>query len=267
MPNAQTSLWGAGDAYELYMGRWSRKVAPLFTAWIGASSGAVWLDVGCGTGVLTSVVLGTCEPSHVTGVDTAATLLQVAETNVRDRRAIFEQGDAQAISKNSNTFDVVVSGLVLNFVPDKDAAVREMVRVAKPGGTVALYVWDYAGHMQIMRHFFDAATLLDPMAQEFDDGVKARVCRPAPLSGLFASAGLADVEVRAIDIPTAFASFEEYWTPFLGGTGSAPKYCMSLDDTSREKLREAIRRRLPTGPDGEILLASRAWAVKGRVMG
>src|SRR5690606_2928673 len=122
---------------------------------------------------------------------------------------------------------------------------------------VALYVWDYAGHMQVMRYFFDAATALDPKASDFDDGVKAPVCRPQPLADLFSHSGLEDVEVRAIDIPVAFETFDDYWTPFLGGTGSAPKYCMSLDAREREQLRDAIRVRLPTGPDGEILLAAR----------
>jgi trans-aconitate methyltransferase len=247
------------------MGRWSREIAQLFTAWVDASPGASWIDIGCGTGVLAAAVLDKCEPSRVVGVDTAAAFLQKAEVEVRDPRIHFEQGDAQAIPESDDTFDVVVSGLVLNFVRDKDAAVREMVRVARPGSTVALYVWDYAGHMQLMRYFFDVATTLDPRASEFDDGVKAAVCRPRPLVELFARAGLTDVEVRAIDIPMAFESFDDYWTPFLGGTGSAPMYCMSLDAEKREQLRRAVQRRLPTGPDGEILLAARAWAAKGRV--
>ena len=132
---------------------------------------------------------------------------------------------------------------------------------------VALYVWDYAGHMQVMRNFFDGAAMLDPRASDFDDGLKAPICRPGPLTDLFTRSGLAEVEVRAIDIPTAFENFDDYWTPFLGGTGSAPKYCMSLDDPASERLRELIRSRLPTGPDGEILLAARAWAVKGLVVG
>ncbi len=267
MPMSQPNLWGGGDAYERYMGRWSRKVAPLFAAWVGASPGAAWIDIGCGTGVLTSAVLGACEPSRVIGIDSAAAFLKTAEARIADSRVSFKQGDAQAIPEGDEAFDVVVSGLVLNFVPDKDAAVREMVRVARPGGTVALYVWDYAGQMQVMRTFFDVATALDPGASEFDDGVRAPVCRPGPLAELFARAGLAEVEVRAIDIPTAFESFDDYWTPFLGGTGSAPKYCISLDEVAREQLREGVRRRLPTGPDGEILLAARAWAAKGRVAG
>lgn len=265
MPTTHRNLWGAGEAYEQYMGRWSRKIAPLFTGWVGAPPGADWIDIGCGTGVLTSSVLSNCAPSSVTGIDSASIFLQVAEAQVCDARVSFKQGDAQAIPEENSSFDVVVSGLVLNFVPDKHAAIGEMVRVAKPGGTVALYVWDYAGHMQIMRCFFDAAVALDPRAIEFDDGVKAPVCRPGPLAELLTGAGLIEVEVQAIDIPTAFKSFDEYWTPFLGGTGSAPKYCMSLDANAREQLREAVRRGLPTGPDGEILLAARAWAAKGCV--
>lgn len=267
MPSSQPNLWGAGDAYERYMGRWSRKVAPLFMEWIAQPPGASWIDIGCGTGILTSALLDRCEPSRVVGIDSAEGFLQTARDRVADPRASFRPGDAQALPENDAAFDAAVSGLVLNFVPDKGAAVREMARVVRPGGTVALYVWDYAGHMQVMRFFFDAARALDPKAVEFDDGVKAPVCRPGPLAQLLEGAGLEDVEVRAIDIPTAFESFDDYWTPFLGGTGSAPKYCMSLDEEARERLRETIRQRLPTGPDGEILLAARAWAAKGRVPG
>lgn len=267
MPTGQPDLWGASDAYERYMGRWSRKVAPLFLAWVGAPPAARWIDIGCGTGVLTSAILAACEPKRVLGVDSAAPFLEAAKERIRDPRVAFVKGDALAIPEGDGAFGMAVSGLVLNFVPDKDAAIREMIRVVRPGGTVALYVWDYAGHMQAMRCFFDVATALDPAARDFDDGVKAPICRPGPLRDLFLGAGLTGVEVRAIDIPTAFESFEDYWAPFLGGTGSAPKYCMSLDEAAREHLREAVRRRLPTGPDGEILLAARAWAVKGRVAG
>jgi trans-aconitate methyltransferase len=261
----QAGLWGAGEAYERYMGRWSRQVAPLFVAWLGPTPESRWADIGCGTGILTEAVLATGEPSQILGVDSARGFLDVAQSQVCDPRVSFQEGDAQALPAEEDGFDFAVSGLVLNFVPDKQAMIREMARVVRPGGTVALYVWDYAGHMQIMRHFFDVATALDPAAREFDDGVKARICRPDPLTRLFEEAGLADVEIQAIDITTAFASFEDYWAPFLGGTGSAPKYCMSLSGPARDELRERLRARLPTGPDGEILLAARAWAVKGRV--
>jgi hypothetical protein len=119
--------------------------------------------------------------------------------------------------------------------------------------------------MQVMRTFFDVATSLDAKAADYDDGVKAPICRPGPLRELFERSGLQDVAVRGIDIPAAFDSFDDYWSPFLGGTGSAPKYCASLSNEARERLRNELQRRLPIGPDGEILLAIRAWAAKGRV--
>jgi trans-aconitate methyltransferase len=258
-------LWGASDAYERYMGRWSRKVAAQFLDWLAVPQSARWIDIGCGTAVLAAAIVESHQPSSVVGIDTSATFLETARRELPDPRASFKQGDAQSLPLQDACADVVVSGLVLNFVPDKEAAIAEMVRVSSPGGIVALYVWDYAGHMQIMRRFFDAATALDQSAREFDDGVKAPVCRPTPLRSLFERAGLTDIAVKAIDIPAAFDSFEDYWTPFLGGTGSAPKYCASLSESARERLRIKVQNCLPIGPDGEILLAARAWGIKGKV--
>ncbi|RPI43211.1 MAG: methyltransferase domain-containing protein, partial [Betaproteobacteria bacterium] len=171
----------------------------------------------------------------------------------------------EALPYECAEFTAAVSGLVLNFVPDKRRAVAEMVRVVRPGGTVGLYVWDYAGQMQIMRYFFDAAAELDTRAKEYDDGINASICRPGPLFELFQTVGLSDIEVEALDIPTAFESFDDYWSPFLAGTGSAPTYCASLSADAQGRLRDRLRDRLPTGPDGEILLAARAWAVRGTV--
>lgn len=268
----EPGLWGAGDAYERYMGRWSRQVAPRFVDWLGDGSGGnlsdkTCVDIGCGTGILTAALLEEATVARIVGIDSAPGFLNLARERVSDPRATFRQGDAQALPEADDAFDLAVSGLVLNFLPDKAAALAEMARVVRPGGMVGLYVWDYAGHMQIMRHFFDAAAALDPRARDFDDGVKAPFCRPEPLRALFLGAGLGAVEVRAIDITTAFADFDDYWAPFLGGTGSGPKFCQSLSDPVREELRESLRRRLPTGPDGEILLAARAFAVKGQVPG
>ena len=239
-------------------------MAPLFVTWVGASPGAQWIDIGCGTGILTAAVLENNTPSLVVGIDNSDTFLRTARAKVCNPRACLKLGDAQSIPEEDSTFDVAVSGLVLNFLTDREASVREMVRVTRPGGIVALYVWDYAAHMQIMRFFLDVAISLDPRAGDLDDNVKL-LCRPAPLAALFQRAGLGDVELREIDIPTAFDSFDDYWKPFLGGTGLAPRYCLSLTDGAREQLRQALVQRLPTGPDGEILLAARAWAVKGRV--
>lgn len=263
MTQAPGSLWGGAEAYERYMGRWSRRVAPLFLEWLAVPPGGSWIDVGCGTGALSAAVLERCQPERVVGVDPSVAFTEVARGQLQDARFRVHTADAAALPGSDGAFAACVSGLALNFMPDKAKAVAEMVRVVEPGGLVGLYVWDYAGHMQIMRRFFDAAYELDPASRRFDDGFNAPICRPGPLAALFEAAGLARVDVTPIDIPVAFADFEAYWTPFLGGTGSAPKYCASLSASARERLRDTLRSRLPTGPDGEILLAVRAWAVKG----
>ncbi len=264
MTEAKRDLWSSGDAYERYMGRWSRRVAPVFLDWVNVPSGNSWIDIGCGTGALSAAIAGRHAPGRLVGVDPSPAFIESARSQVAGLSEL-RQGDAQALPYPDREFDVAVSGLVLNFVVDKTKAVAEMARVVRIGGTVALYVWDYAGHMQIVRHFFDAATELDPRARDFDDGFNAPVCRPVPLRQLFESARFDDVEVRALDIPAAFESFDDYWQPFLGGTGSAPKYCASLSPDARERLRASLEARLPKGPDGEILLAVRAWGVKGKV--
>lgn len=264
MTNAPSrELWGAAEAYEGYMGRWSRKVAPLFVGWLGAAPRGRWVDLGCGTGALAAEVCRACQPESLLGLDTSGDFLRATERQVPG--ATFRVGNAADTGLPSGTFDHAVSGLVLNFTPDPARALREMARIVRPGGEVALYVWDYAGHMQIMRAFFDAARPIDPGSVAFDDGVNAPICRPGPLREAFGAAGLADVEVTALDTTAAFDSFEAYWLPFLGGTGSAPKYCAGLDARVREQLREAVRAALPTGPDGELLLAVRAWAARGTV--
>jgi SAM-dependent methyltransferase len=247
------------------MGRWSGRIAPLFLDWLSVPHAGRWIDVGCGTGVLSSTILARCNATAVVGIDPSEVFVDAARSTIRDSRFRCQKGSAEALPVEDGEFSVAVSGLVLNFVEDKNKTILEMKRVVRPGGSVALYVWDYAGHMQIVRYFFDAATELDANAREFDDGVRAPICRAGPLSNLFKEAGLADIEVQCLDIPAAFENFEDYWVPFLGGVGSAPKYCTSLGPDAQARLRETLRNRLPTGPDGEILLAVRAWAVKAKV--
>ncbi|HUS13718.1 MAG TPA: SAM-dependent methyltransferase, partial [Chloroflexia bacterium] len=143
-------------------------------------------------------------------------------------------------------------------------AVADWARVARPGATVAAYVWDYAGEMQMMRYFWDVAGALDPAAAAIEEGLRFPLCQPDPLADLFHQAPLADVTVRPIDIPTHFRDFDDYWTPFLGGQGPAPSYTMALPEDRRATLRERLRATLPTEPDGSIALIARAWAVRGR---
>ncbi len=255
--------WGLGEAYEPYVGRWSRLVAREFLTWLALPPGRRWLDIGCGTGALSQTVLDQAAPAEVVGVDQSAGYVAYTRGQTADPRARFEVADAQALPFDDATFDAVVSGLVLNFIPRPGQAVAEMARVTRPGGVVAVYVWDYAGEMQLMRHFWDAAVALDPASRDLDEGVRFPLCAPEPLGALLAEAGLRDVETRAIDVPTVFRDFDDYWSPFLGGQGPAPGYAMSLSEERRAALREGIRTRLPHSPDGSIHLIGRAWAVRG----
>jgi SAM-dependent methyltransferase len=181
---------------------------------------------------------------------------------VTDPRVSFQIGDAQSLPVGDGAFDGVVSGLVLNFVPNQPAAVGEMRRAARSGGTVAAYVWDYAGEMQLMRRFWDAAAALDPGARRLDEGIRFPICRPEPLQKLFEASGLREVMVRAIDVPTVFRDFDDYWAPFLGGQAPAPGYCMSLSEADRARLRDKIKSTLPIRSDGSIAMTARAWAVR-----
>jgi SAM-dependent methyltransferase len=250
-------LWASADAYERYVGRWSRLVADDLLARLPVEPGSRWLDVGCGTGVLAATIRRRDPAARVTGIDPSEAFLGHAREAVDGE---FLVADARALPFPDSSFDAAVSGLVLNFVPEPARAVAEMARVVPPGGTVAAYVWDYAEGMQLIRHFFDAATEVDPAAATHDEGLRFTLCRPEPLRELFVSAGLTDVEVVAIDAPTVFEDFDDLWEPFLGGEGPAGAYAASLDDAGRSALQERLRQRLPIAADGSIALTARAWA-------
>jgi SAM-dependent methyltransferase len=256
--------WASGDLYEPYIGRWSRLVAREFLGWLDAPAGLDWLDVGCGTGALSEAVAKRCAPGRLVGIDSSAGFLAHARERLGDTGAELRQADAQDLPFAAAEFDRVVSGLVLNFIPDQRRAAAEMARVLRPGGEVAVYVWDYSGRMDLIHKFWDAAVVLDPRASEFDEGPRFTICRPEPLRELFEGAGLGSVETRGIDIPTVFRDFDDYWSPFLGGQGPAPGYCMSLSEDARAALRERLRASLPAQADGSIHLIARAWAVRGR---
>ncbi len=259
-----SDTWERGSLYERYVGRWSRRVAPPFLSWLGIPAGRKWLDVGCGTGALCAAIVDSCSPSSVAGVEPSEGFLKTAKENLADR-AVLHQGSATAIPLGDGAVDVVVSGLVLNFVPDQRAALAEMARVTGKGGTVAAYVWDYAGKMELMRYFWNAAVELDPDAAKLDEGLRFPLCRPEALEKLFAGAGLKGIEVKPIDIRTPFTNFDDYWQPFLGGQGPAPAYAMSLDETARARLRDRIRERVPLEANGSISLTARAWATRATV--
>jgi SAM-dependent methyltransferase len=263
-PKRVSDTWERGNPYEQYVGRWSRRVAPLFLSWLSIPARRRWLDVGCGTGALSAAILDQCSPSSVVGVEPSAGFLDKAKEQFAGR-VLFHCGSATAIPLEAGCVDVTVSGLVLNFVPDQRAALAEMARVTVQGGTIGAYVWDYAGKMEMMRAFWDAAVGLNPDAANMDEGARFPLCRPEALTDLFTRAGLRGVEVRAIDIPTHFATFDDYWRPFLGGQGPAPAYAMALDETARANLRDRISERMPLQVDGSISLTARAWAVRATV--
>ncbi len=259
-----SDTWQRGSPYEQYVGRWSRQLAPPFLLWLSVPAGRRWLDVGCGTGALCAGIVDRCSPSSVVGVEPSEGFLKTAKENLAEQVAL-RQGTATAIPLGDASVDVVVSGLVLNFIPDQRAALLEMARVTRKEGTIAAYVWDYAGKMELMRFFWDAAVELDPEAANLDEGVRFPMCRPEALEKLFASAELEEVEVKPIDIPTPFANFDDYWQPFLGGQGPAPAYAMSLDEMARVRLKDRIRERMPAAANGSISLTARAWAVRASV--
>lgn len=265
MSRPAADSWNSSHAYEAYVGRWSRRVAIEFLGWLTPSPGLAWADVGCGPGALASTILMRWEPSSIVGIDSSESFVAQARQATGDPRARFETGDATRLPWDSAGRDVTVSGLVLNFVRDHEAMVREMARVTKPGGSVAAYVWDYAGGMQMTRHFWDAAIAVSPDDAKLDQAERFPICQPGPLQALFERVGLADVTVRAIDVPTVFRNFEDYWNPFLGRTGAAPSYLASVGDDVRERIRLRLRSRLASTEDGPIELTARAWAVRGIV--
>lgn len=250
-------------AYELYVGRWSRKIAQIFINWLAVPIGSTWLDVGAGTGILSDVILQQTSPSKVVGVDTAAAFIQLAQERVKDSRAQFHVGDATQLQLSDANFDVAVAGLVLNFIASPQSAVSNMARLIKPGGLVAAYVWDYADKMEMMRHFWGAAIRVDPSAAELDAGKLFTICRPGPLTELFEGAELKHVEVLPIDIQTVFSDFDDFWLPFLEAQGSVSKYLRALNPETLAAIRDQLQHQLPIEADGSIQLMARAWAVKG----
>jgi SAM-dependent methyltransferase len=257
-------IWAEGDSYERFMGRWSRLVAREFVGWLDVPPDSAWIDVGCGTGALTSAIADSARPDRLAGVDPSPGFVAAARERLGER-ADLRVGDAHSLPFPSAGFDAAVSGLALNFMPDPHDAVGEMRRVTRKGGVVGAYVWDYADGMQMIRRFWDVAVDLDPSIGLLDEANRFPLCHPDRLTELFKGAGLDEVESGALEVPTVFDGFEEYWTPFLGGQGPAPTYVSSLSDDHRRRLETRLRSELPLSSDGKLNLGARAWTVRGVV--
>lgn len=256
--------WNAGDSYDAYMGRWSRQIAAKFLDWLDMEEKLDWLEVGCGTGALSESILSKCEPDSLLGVEQSEGFVTTARKNITDDRVEFQVGDAQDLALPDQSRDSVVSALVLNFIPDKEKALREMIRVARRGGTVAFYVWDYpGGGVEFMRAFWQAAISINPEAADLAENKRFPYCTREGLEGLTSAAGLVEIKSTPLEAPTIFKSFDDFWNPFTLGAGPAPGYCMNLEPEARDQLRSTLLNRLPIQDDGSIPMKIRAWGIKG----
>jgi len=254
--------WNSGDPYEYFMGRWSKLTAPLFLKWLNVPYHLSWLDIGCGTGALSEAVYNNCKPANLSCIDPSIKFLEKTKERLPDE-VDFAVGTASNIPKANDKFDIVVSGLALNFFPDLPSAFSEMKRVLKSNGTIAAYVWDYSGRMDFLRHFWDAALEVDANSRKLDEGARFPICNIDNLKNVFQEVGLSGIKTSQLDIDTIFKDFEDYWNPFLGGQGPAPSYLASLSEELQNNLKNILRRKLSINSDGSIQLLARAIAVRG----
>ncbi len=251
--------WAAGDAYENYMGQWSRRIARDFLNWLAPSPNAAWLDVGCGTGALTESILELSQPKSVLGVDPSETFIEFAKENSTDHRASFTVGGADRLPVETGSLDIVTSGLAVNFFPDVVAGLVEMKRVLKPGGCLCFYVWDYpGGGMGFIDAFWKAAISIDVQATPLDEATRFPQCTPGGLTELCASVGL-KCEVAPMEREAHFSDFDVFWEPFTRGAGPAPGYLSGLDEEKRGLLKSKLRSIVGKK---NITLVTRAWATK-----
>jgi ubiquinone/menaquinone biosynthesis C-methylase UbiE len=257
-----SDTWDSGDPYEYFMGRWSTLVAPVFLQWLNFPYHLSWLDIGCGTGALSEAIYYHCKPAHLTCIDPSAELLKKAKERLSSKADCIV-GSASYIPKADSTFDIVVSGLALNYFPDLNSAFAEMKGVLKKNGTIAAYVWDYADRMDFLRLFWDAAGEVDANAHKLDQGIRFPICNKDNLREVFQKAGLANIETSYLDIDTIFKNFDDYWNPFFSGQGPAPSYLTAQRNDVQDEIKNNIIKKLLVERDGSIKLMARAIAVRG----
>ena len=255
-------MFSLGEAYDVFMGRWSSELASHLVQFAGVIDGDDVLDVGSGTGSLAAAVSTVAPSSRIVGIDRSEPYVAVARARHHSHRMRFAVGDAQRLPFDDANFDRTLSLLILNFVPDPEKALTEMIRVTRPGGTVAAAVWDYAEGMEMLRVFWDEAVALDPRAEENDER-HMRLSRAGELAALWRE-HLQNVADTALTMETQFSSFADYWSPFLLQQGPAGAHVATLSLDDRERLKLRLRQRLlGSRADGPITLRARAWAVRG----
>ncbi len=265
-------LWGQtsppnmfedAEAYERFMGRWSRLVAPRLVDFTGLPRPGRMLDVGSGTGSLALAIAERDGSASVLGIDPSKEYVAYASSrNPFPDRVSFGVGDAQQLHFSDGSFDAALSLLVFNFIPDPKKALLELRRVTKPGGRISAAVWDYGAGMRMLRTFWDAAISIDPGAEKLDER-HMPLCRVGDLAALWKQCGLEDVQEQAIDIKMGFESFADYWDPFLLGQGPAGAYVRRLDRNKLQALRDEIRGRLSlSAEETPLILSARVWAVR-----
>lgn len=257
-----TQRFSDGTAYEQFMGRWTRAIGTIFLDWLAPPTDARWLDIGCGTGVFTDLIVSTCSPATVVAIDPSEPQIELARKKPIAQRVDFRVADAQKLPFSDKAFDVVVSALVINFISDRPQALAEIGRVCHPHGVIASYVWDFAaqrGPVSVIRDgLCQVGAKPPPVPGTEHSGLE-------PLTSLFARAKLIDIGSRTIDVTMSFADFNEFWRSQTPSYTTMGKMIAALSETDREKVIDWVRTRLPAGPDGRITYSARANAIKARV--
>lgn len=262
MPGAET-FRASADAYDRFVGRYGPSLASALIGFAGVEPGTRALDVGCGPGALSAALVDQLGAANVSAADPSAPFVEACRTRLPGVEVVEAQ--AEALPFAQGTFDATLSQLVVNFMRDPEAGVREMVRVTRPGGLVASCVWDYRGEMLLLRAFWDAAHEVAPeRAATSDEGVVMPWCGEGELAELWRAANLESVRFGPLVASARYTDFEDLWSPLPTGVGPAGAFCSALDEKSRAALRESFRERLQLG-DGPFELTARAWAVAGEV--
>jgi SAM-dependent methyltransferase len=262
-----TDRWTSGADYERWMGRWSRLLAHEFLKWLNLPGNLRWIDVCCGSGVLSEAIAECNAPASIVGVDVSPEQINFARQHRGRENVTFEIANAMSLPFGDASFDVAVCGFGLNYLPNPSKGLAEFQRVIRPGGVVAIYVWDYEQGAKFLREFWDAAAAIDGEATAFDQARRFPMCTAAGLGALFTQTKLELVTTQALDIVTRFTSFDDYWDPLLSGQGSAPGYLATRAPQIQTKIRERLRTVLPVNGEGAIELPARAWAIRGRRSG